>query len=208
MTTEEKLAKELEDARASIKALEAKNAEVIGINKRAKAEAEEARQAAEAAAEEKARSEKDVEALEKSLTAKFEKTIKTLTADLATRDASLKMLLIDNAIQTGMNEHKIAAPYQEAFAALVKSQAVLEGDVAKVGDVSLGDYMKTFVASDKGKAFVAAPANSGADAMGSNVSAASFTKENFTEDKYWELASKDMKKADEVATKLGLDFLK
>ncbi|MFZ4165305.1 hypothetical protein [Brevundimonas sp. NPDC058933] len=203
MTTEEKLAKELEDARASIKALEAKNAEVIGINKRAKAEAEAAREAAEAAAEEKARTEKDVEALERTLTAKFEKTIKTLTDQLEQRTADLSTIQIDNAISKALVDNNVAAPYHEAVTALFKSQAKLDGADAKIGDALLSDHIKSYLATDVGKAFVAPPANTGGNAPGSSASSSTITKENFSMDALLKLANENPAEAKRVAQATG-----
>lgn len=206
MTIEEKL----EQALATIEGLKTEKTklltkveEVIGDTKRAKAEAEAAKEAADAAAEEKARASKDVEALEKSITAKFEKTIKELTALNETKDSTLKTLLIDNSIQAGLNEHGIAPAYHKAVTAMLKADAKLDGDVAKIGDVPLADYMKTFVGSEEGKSFVAAPANSGANAPGSTTTATGMTKENFSLTKIMEVAKTDPAQAKALATSAG-----
>jgi hypothetical protein len=80
-------------------------------------------------------------------------------------------LLVDNGLSTALLENGIKNPvYLKAAKALLASQVILtaEGDkrIAKVGDKSLTDFIKTWAGSDEGKSFVAAAVNNGGGASG------------------------------------------
>jgi len=80
-------------------------------------------------------------------------------------------LLVDNGLNAALLANGVKNPvYLEAAVALLKGSVKLEADgdkrVAKVGDKLLADHVKEWAASDKGKAFVDAPGNSGGGAPG------------------------------------------
>jgi len=102
-----------------------------------------------------------------------EKTAKKATADAEKATKSYEGeskvvhdLLVDNGLSKALLDNGVKTPqYLKAAKALLKSQVTLEADgenrVAKVGDKTLGDFVKEWSGSDDGKAFVDAPANSG-----------------------------------------------
>lgn len=210
MTTQtiEELQAKLEAALSSIEKLETKNKEILEEKKRAAAEAETAREAAEEAAEANARAAKDVEGIEKAITKKFEKQIADLTRQNTDKEATLKTLLIDTAIQSSLVENGIAPAYHKAVTAMLKAEARIDGGEAKIGDVALVDHIKGFVASDEGKAFVTAAANSGANATGSKATSARMTKETFNLTKFMEIAASNPTEANSLADSLGMPHLK
>lgn len=182
-----------EKAAASVAKLEAKNKELADEKQKSKAEAEAAREAADTAAEEKARAAKDVEAVEKAVAKKYEKQIADLTGQLATTGTTLQTLLIDQAIQSTLVERGVLPELHEAATALFKSGAKIVDGQAVFGDTPLVDHINTYVASDKGKAFVAAPLNSGGNALGSKANGADTGP--MTPAKLMELAATNPEKA-------------
>lgn len=165
--TPEELTEALDKALASITALENKNKELLKEKQKAAADADEARELAEEAAADKAREAKDVDAIEKRLTDKHNKELARLKGDLDARDAQLSKMLIDNAIATALTQHNVAPQFAKAVTAMLKMDAKIENGEAMLGDVAINDGITAYFGSDEGKAFVAAPANSGAAAMGS-----------------------------------------
>lgn len=80
-------------------------------------------------------------------------------------------LLVDTGLSNALLEAGVKkASYLKAAKAMLAGQVVLTADgenrVAKVGDKLLPDFIKTWAASDEGKAFVDAPGNSGGGAAG------------------------------------------
>lgn len=167
--TEEEMKAKLEEFSASIKALETKNKELLSEKQKAKQEADEAREAAEEAAAEKAREAKDVEAIEKRLNEKHAKELKKFQEQLAERDNQLSTLLIDNTIKDHLAKHNVAPQFHKAVTAMLKAEAKLEAGEAMVNGVALSEHVSSYFSSDEGRAFVAAPANSGAGAFGNKT---------------------------------------
>lgn len=207
--TPEELEEALNKALESIKALETKNKELLTEKQKAKAAADEAREAAEEAAAEREREGKDVAAIEKRLTDKHAKEIAKLKGDLEARDAQLGTLLVDNAITASLTENNVAPQYAKAVSLLLKQGVKVENGEAVTADgQSLTDGIKAFFASDDAKPFVSAPANSGANAPGNkaniNTVASNITKDNFTIDAFMALPEADK---NVVATRLGMHHL-
>ncbi len=96
-------------------------------------------------------------------------------------------LLVDNGLSTALLEAGVKKPsYLKAAKAMLSSQVILaaegENRVAKVGDKTLADFIKTWAASDEGKAFVDAPINGGGGASGggnNNAGAKTMTRTAF-----------------------------
>lgn len=207
MTTETNdaadLAKKLEAALASIAKLEAKNAEVIGINQKVKAEKEAAEEAAAEAAAQKG----DLDAIRAQHAKEIKKLQDQRDADLAARDARLSELLIDNGIKAALVEHNIAPQFHDFATAYFKAGAKIEGGEALFGDVALADGIKAFVASDKGKHFVAAPVNTGGNAPGSTGGDnAPMTRATFNEARFMEMMRTNPVEANKLARSFGPGF--
>jgi len=80
-------------------------------------------------------------------------------------------LLVENGLSNALLESGVKKPsYLKAAKAMLAGQVVLTADgetrIAKVGDKTLAEFVKTWAASDEGKAFVDAPANGGGGATG------------------------------------------
>lgn len=102
------------------------------------------------------------------------KQAETATAALTAEQAHTQKLLVENGLVTALTEAGVKDPtLLKAAAALIreghKPAIVVDGEarVAKVGDKSLGEFVKAWSLGDEGKAFVAAPGNSGGGAGGS-----------------------------------------
>lgn len=174
------LQQKLEKALTSIEKLEKKNSELIDREKKAKSDAENAADEAQRIADEAAAKAGDVEGIK----AAHAREIKKLQDGLADRDRTLATMLIDNAIATKIGEAGVFPHFTKAVTAMLKADAVVKNGEAMVGDVPLGDYISTFLVSDEGKHFVAAPANGGAGATGSTAKSSKFTKPPETADEW------------------------
>lgn len=96
--------------------------------------------------------------------------LETLTGERDSLNKNLESVLIDNGLTGALTEHKVDAKYLPAVKALLSPKVALkmEGDTRKavVGDKSLGDFIKEWSQGDEGKAYIAAPGNSGGGAGG------------------------------------------
>lgn len=103
------------------------------------------------------------------------KRAETAETNLAAEAAHTQRLIVDGGLTAALTEAGVTNPVMlKAAAALLRANKIdiaAEGDarVAKVGDKSLGDFVKTWAQGDEGKAFVAAPANGGGGARGNGT---------------------------------------
>lgn len=167
--TIEELQSKLDAALESVSKLEAKNKELQSEKQKAKDAADAAEAAREAAEEDKARATGDVESTHKKAVQKLQKQIDDLTAKNSGYETRLSELLVDNGIKDALAKHNVAPQYHKAVTAMLKSQTNLKDGEALLGDAPLADGIASFIASDEGKIFVAAPANSGAGSTGSRT---------------------------------------
>lgn len=165
----DELQKKLEQALASIEKLETKNKEILEENKKRKAEADAAKELADEAAAERERESKDVAAVEKRLADKHARELSKLQEQLQARDNQLSTLLVDNTIATALTKHNVAPQFAKAVTAMLKAEAKLENGEVLVNGTPFSDHIEAFMSGDEGKAFISAPANGGASAMGSKT---------------------------------------
>jgi hypothetical protein len=164
------LKQQMDDLKAANDALAEKNRELLGETKKAKARAK----AAEVDPEEHAELKHQLEALQSDyskLQKKAQTDMEKLTQQLSQKDDTLRGVLVDNGLQSAMAEVNVKPELRPAVLALLKGQAQLkEADggsyEALMGDKPLVEGVKEWAASDAGKAFVAAPDNSGGGAAG------------------------------------------
>ena len=105
---------------------------------------------------------------------KADKSAKTevekLTKALAEKDGALTQHLIDAGLTDALAKAGVAPHYLTAAKAMFKGQAVLKAEGAEykalIGDKPISDAITAWAATDEGKHFVAAPANSGGGAPG------------------------------------------
>lgn len=113
----------------------------------------------------------------------------TAEKSLQTEQAHTQRLLVDNGLAAALTEAGVMNPVMhKAAAAMIRSgqkiEIAVDGEnrLAKVGDQSLGDFVKAWAQGDEGKAFVAAPGHGGGGAPGSGRSggpANPWAKESF-----------------------------
>ena len=172
--SEDKIA-ELE---AAIEVLSAKNNQLLGEVKVAKAKAKGADiDPAEYAA---LQNENDTLKSELNKTIKDStKTIETLQSSLSEKDGALQSYLIDNGLNDAMLKAGIKPEFMSAAKAMLKANTKVTAEngqySALMGDKPLFDAITEWAASDEGKHFVSAPANSGGGATGGNGNATSVT---------------------------------
>ena len=214
MTDQAELQKKLDETLAllanandQITKLNAKSAEQIAVQKKAKEHAEAAREQAEQAAAEAAAKAGDLDAIRAQHAKEIKKLQDQRDADLAARDARLSELLIDNGIKAALVEHNIAPQFHDFATAYFKAGAKIEGGEALFGDAPLADGIKSFVASDKGKHFVAAPVNTGGNAPGSTGGdTAPMTRAPLNEARFMEMMRTNPVEANKLARSFGPGF--
>jgi hypothetical protein len=99
------------------------------------------------------------------------KAVETATKQLQAEAGFTQKLLIDNGLVSELTSNGVSdAINLKAAQAMLRSgiKVVIDGEsrVAKVGDKALSEFVKEWAASDEGKRFVTAPANSGGGAHG------------------------------------------
>lgn len=102
---------------------------------------------------------------------KLSKTeIEKLNNAVKAKDSALQKFLLDGGLTDALAKAGVKPEYMDATKALLREKAAIkaEGDnyTAVMGDKPLLDAVKEWAASDTGKHFVAAPANSGGGAQG------------------------------------------
>lgn len=172
--SEDKIA-ELE---AAIEVLSAKNNQLLGEVKVAKAKAK----GAEIDPAEYAALQNENETLKSELnkaTKDSTKTIEALQTSLSEKDGALQSYLIDNGLNDAMLKAGIKPEFMSAAKAMLKANTKVTAEngqySALMGDKPLFDAITDWAASDEGKHFVSAPANSGGGATGGNGNATSVT---------------------------------
>jgi hypothetical protein len=102
------------------------------------------------------------------------KQAETATAALTAEQGHTQKLLVENGLVAALTEAGVKDPtLLKAAAAMIRTgqkiEIAVDGEtrVAKVGDKSLGEFVKAWALGDEGKTFVAAPHNNGGGAGGS-----------------------------------------
>ena len=160
---------EIEELKAAIEALSAKNRELLAEAKAAKAKAK----GVEIDPSDHAALQSEVEALRAQLDKSQKeaaKTIDSLNKSLTEKDGALQNYLIDNGLNDALLKAGVRPEMMGAVKAMLKSQTKLnavDGQYsALMGDKPLIDAVAEWAAGDEGKHFVAAPANTGGGAAG------------------------------------------
>lgn len=159
----------------SLDKLEAKNSELIGENRKLK-------RAGEIKPEDLAAAEDRADKAEAKL-ADLDKQVKTLTAErdkavkgLETEQNAARSYALDAEIATAIAAGNVVPALVPAFTAMIKQGAkaeLVDGKYAvSIGDKPAADHIKTLLASDEGKHFVAASVNTGGGAPGGSGGAA------------------------------------
>lgn len=177
---------ELDEMKASIEALQSKNRELLGELKVAKAKAK----GAEIDPEQFAQLQNELEEL-RTQNDKLAKTSKSeiekLSNALSEKDGALQQYLIDGGLTEALVKSGVRPELMKAAKAMLKSQAAIKADdgnyQALMGDAPLADAVAAWAASDEGKYFVSAPANSGGGATGGNNGNTTAPKGNLAGDK-------------------------
>lgn len=164
---------------AETKGLKDKNAELLAAQKKIKDEMKEfrdeldaAKAAKDEAEAEAAKKSGNVDAITKSLEAKYEKRVSELEGKLSGKETQLHKLVVDNGISEALTKAGVAPQYMEAAKALIKTNnkaEVSEVDghpVALVNGKTITDFVTEWSQGDNGKHFVAAPNNSGGGSNG------------------------------------------
>ena len=103
-----------------------------------------------------------------------QKTFEKLTGDLKTEQGFVSKLLLDNGLTDSLVKAGVAKQFLPAVKSMLSGQAQIKIDGENrsvvIGDKSLDDFITQWSASDEGKHFIAAPANSGGGSSGGSGS--------------------------------------
>ena len=153
----------------SVDKLEAKRDELVTENRQLKRGREvkpEDLQAAEDRADKAEAALSEAQKQVKAITGERDKAAKALE----TETVAARSYALDAEINAAIAAGNIVPALVPAFTAMVKGQAkadLVDGKYAvNIGDKPAKDYIITFLGTEEGKAFKAAPANSGGDALG------------------------------------------
>ena len=113
----------------------------------------------------------ELEAVKEKLAAS-DKLVKTANSEAEkykglyeSESAHTAKTLIDSGLTNALVDAKVDAKYLKAVKALIGGDAKVEADgekrIVKIGDKSLGDYIKEWASSEEAAHYIAAPANSG-----------------------------------------------
>jgi hypothetical protein len=105
-----------------------------------------------------------------------DKELSAMTDKLSATDASLKTVLIDNGLSSALDGVNINKDLKAGAVAMLQGQAAIIDGKAMIGEKSLSDAVNEWAASEQGKAFCLAPANSGGNASGGSNGASSSGK--------------------------------
>lgn len=177
--------------------LKAKNNELLGKLKKSKettdglqSQFDELREAIDAKEAEAAAKDGDIEKIRSQMTAKHETAMEAVQKQLAAEQAVNRKLLVDNGLTSALTEAGVKTEYLPAVRALIQSSTDIElvdldgQRSAQIGGENLKDYVTAWAQTDQGKAFVAAPDNSGGGANGSgsgNPQGKTMTREAFNQ---------------------------
>lgn len=192
--------------------LSANNQKLVTEKRAALTAAETAQATADAASEKSEREAKDVDALEKRLTAKFQRDIDTATARAEAAEKSLKTMRRDAEIANALAVNDVDAKHHRAATALLKmDMADSEDGSLTIEGKSVADWSKAFFAKD-GLSYVRAPNSGGGVAQGSDgAKGIDWTKEAILGAKSREfqmLARDNPAEANAIAERVGLPELK
>lgn len=162
---------EIEELKAALEALSAKNRELLGEVKAAKAKAKGAE--IDPAEHEGLKTQLEEIRIQFEKQAKDSaKTIEALNKSLNEKDSSLQNYLIDNGLAEAMVKVGVRPEMMGAVKAMLKTQTKItsaDGNYqALIGEKPLADAISEWASSDEGKHFVAAPVNTGGGATGGN----------------------------------------
>lgn len=165
--------------------LKAKNNELIDKQKKLKDEMksfqdqlDDIKEAKEKAEEDAAKKSGDVEAITKSLEAKYTKKISELEGKLTDSSSKLNKIVIDQGITEALTKAGVAPQYLDAAALLIKHNSkseVLELDgkaIAHLDGKPITDFVSEWTQGESGKHYVAAKQNGGGGSDGDRGKAA------------------------------------
>lgn len=155
----------LEGLQAKIEALEASNQGLKSDLVKAKAKAK----GAEIDPDAHAQLQADYEALQAKYSViekSSAKQTQILTDELNATKKSLSKTKIEANLTATLNEAGVDGKYFKAVKAMFESQAVLDGDVVKIGEKALSEHIKTWATGDEGSPFIAAKQSTGGGAQG------------------------------------------
>lgn len=106
----------------------------------------------------------------KRITEQYEAKMSQLQSQLSEKSEALTSTIANAELRKAMNEANIAKPYAPAVEAMMKPKIKVEGSEVFLDERPLSEALKEWTQTDDGKAYVAAPVNSGGGADGTDAS--------------------------------------
>lgn len=167
----EALRAEFEEAKLSIEALTTKNRELIMSNKKLK------NQTSEIDPDKYNAMQDELETLKREhdkLNKLYKSETERLSKGLNEKESYLQKLIVDDGLTNALTKAGVKPEYLDATKALLREKTALKENggkyEAQIGDKPLSDYIGEWAATDSGKAFIAAPQNTGGGATGGGSS--------------------------------------
>ena len=161
--------------------LKAKNAELLGAQKKLKDDMktfqdqiDEIKSAKEQAEAEAAEKSGDIEKIKENLQKAFDKERETLKGELDTTKSSLNSLMIDDGLAGALTKAGVAPQFLDDIRLALKakhSPTITNVDgkpIAQIDGKNLTDFVAEWSQGDQGKHYIAAPNNGGGGANGAN----------------------------------------
>lgn len=188
------------------KKLNDKNAELRDENRTLKTAKTAAEQAAESAAQEAAEKSGNVDSVKAQLTAQHEKALKLVQDELSATNARLSSMTREATLNEALTAANVRPQDVPLVKAYLASNAKYENGEWSVEGTALRDHADAWLKSKDAAHYIAAPANSGAGATGSNATAASPVIK--TIDEYTRLALDNPEGAKSATLDPSLEYLR
>jgi phage I-like protein len=195
----------IEELRAELEKVKAKNKELITEKQKAKQQAQAALDAADEAAQHAAERNGDMEAIK----AAHAKELQKLQAKYDALDGDLRTVRVDNEIARAITEGNVRPEMVRAVTAMMKAEVSYEAGVATIDGKPIADHATEYLGGKDGAHFVRPADNSGGGAAGATTSTKiadhGFTKDNFGQrmTEWSMMAKSDPELAKSIAQQVG-----
>jgi signal recognition particle GTPase len=181
--------------------LKKKNDELMNELKSERNKRKELEQQAQEKEQQAAEKEGDVNKVKEQYEKKLEQERNKLNEQIEGYKGQVHKMVVDQGLQSALNQAGVAPQYQEAAHHLIKGKHQIEieesdnGPTAKVDGKPLQDFISEWSQSDTGKNFVAAQNNSGGGAQGANGAGGSSGGKTMTRAQFDQLSHAERFKA-------------
>ncbi|NML04277.1 hypothetical protein [Sphingomonas sp. G-3-2-10] len=158
----------IEELRAELEKVKAKNREIVAEKQKAKQQAQAAQDAADEAAQQAAERNGDIDALKSA----HAKELQKLQAKYDALDSDLRTVRVDNEIARAIADGNVRPEMVRAVTAMMKAEVSYEAGVATIDGKPISDHVAEYLGGKDGAHFVRPADNSGGGATGGSSATA------------------------------------